>query len=60
MVWNELTCSEQGQVASPCECGYEPSGPQKWGGISSLAENLLSSQTGLWSTDLVTPCEKIT
>jgi hypothetical protein len=34
----------QGPVAGACEHGKEPSGPIKWGKISDLTEQVLSSQ----------------
>jgi hypothetical protein len=40
-------------VVGACEGGNEPSGSIKCGGISSLAAELLSSQKGLCSIDLV-------
>jgi hypothetical protein len=44
--------SGEGQVAGSCECGNEPSGFIKRG-ISLLAEDLLASQEGLCSMELV-------
>ena len=43
--------SSYGQVAGTCECGNQPSGSIKGGGISRLAENRLASQEGLCSTE---------
>jgi hypothetical protein len=50
-------------VASSCECGNEPSGSITCGGISGLAEDLLASQEGLCSMELVSkraplPCRE--
>jgi len=43
--------SRQVQVAGTCECGNEPSGSIKQGGISWLAKNRLASQDGLSSME---------
>jgi hypothetical protein len=41
------------QVAGSCECGNEPSGFYKTRGISWLADDLLASEEGLCSLELV-------
>jgi hypothetical protein len=46
--------SECGRMADRCECGNEPSGSLKCGGISWLAEALLRSQAGRCSVELIT------
>jgi hypothetical protein len=54
--WNgkhglDRSCSGEGQVAGSFECGNEPSGSIKWGGIYWVDEDLLAFQEGFCSME---------
>jgi hypothetical protein len=51
--WGGMDCNKSGvvsgHVAGACECGNEPLGSIKWGGISWLDEGVIAT----WSMELI-------
>jgi hypothetical protein len=50
VVWG-MGCIGLAEVAGTCECGNEPSGSIKCGGIAGLSAHRLASQEGLCSVE---------